>query len=138
MSARDIYHDTVKVALIKDGWMVTDDPFSLKAGKRDLQVDLGAEKLLIAERLNKKIAVEVKSFISPSPIRDFELALGQYLLYASILKQQYPRRILYLAVRDEIFFTFFQEEVVKIALQAQPINILVFDALQQEVVQWIP
>ena len=72
MAAKDIYHDVVQKALTKNGWMITDEPFSLQAGKRDLYVDLGAEKLLIAERANRKIAVEVKSFISPSPVRDFE------------------------------------------------------------------
>ena len=76
MPAKDLYHDTVKTALIKDGWTITDDPLSIEVGGRDLFVDFGAEKLLIAQRRNQKIAVEVKSFISPSPISDFEQALG--------------------------------------------------------------
>lgn len=100
--------------------MITDDPFSLQAGKRDPYIDLGAEKLLIAERANRKIAVEVKSFISPSPVRDFEQAIGQYLLYFNLPAEQYLKRILYLAIRDEVYLTFFQEELVQIALKAQP------------------
>ena len=135
--AKDLYHDAVKTALIKDGWIITDEPFSLKAGKRDLFVDLGAEKLLIAERANKQIAVEVKSFISPSLVRDFEQALGQYLLYFSLLARQYPQRVLYLAVRDEVYFSFFQEEVVQIAIQAQPLNIVIFDPIEEEILEWI-
>ena len=75
---------------------------------------------MIAERANRKIAVEVKSFISPSPVRDFEQAIGQYLLYFNLLAEQYPKRILYLAIRDEVYLTFFQEELVQIALKAQP------------------
>ena len=138
MAAKDIYHDTVRTALVKDGWMITDEPFSLQAGKRDLYVDLGAEKLLIAERANQKIAVEVKSFISPSPVRDFEQALGQYLLYFNLLARQHPRRILYLAIRDEVYFTFFQEEIVQIAMDTQPMNILVFNSIEEEIVKWIP
>ena len=27
--AKDIYHDTVRTALEKDGWTITDDPFNL-------------------------------------------------------------------------------------------------------------
>ena len=50
MSAKDLYHDTVKTALIKDGWTITDDPLSLQIGGRNLFVYLGAEKLLIADR----------------------------------------------------------------------------------------
>jgi hypothetical protein len=30
MPARDIYHDTVKNALLKDSWTITDDPLHLK------------------------------------------------------------------------------------------------------------
>ncbi|WP_308189114.1 element excision factor XisH family protein [Nostoc mirabile] len=36
---RDRYHENVKNALIKDGWTITDDPFHLKWGKRDMYVD---------------------------------------------------------------------------------------------------
>ena len=68
MPAKDIYHDTVKNALIKDGWTITDDPLSLKVGKKDIFIDLAANKLLVAEKKDKKIAVEVKSFIGTSEI----------------------------------------------------------------------
>ncbi|MFM6816695.1 MAG: element excision factor XisH family protein, partial [Dolichospermum sp.] len=30
MSRRDIYHNTVKIALQKDGWTITHDPFPLQ------------------------------------------------------------------------------------------------------------
>lgn len=98
MPTKDLYHDTVKAALIKDGWVITDDPLSLEIGGRDLFIDLGAERLLIADRGSQKIAVEVKSFISPSPVRDLENALGQYILYEDIIAQEYPERRLYLAI----------------------------------------
>ncbi|MFM7713751.1 MAG: element excision factor XisH family protein, partial [Microcystis sp.] len=81
MPAKDIFHDCVKHALIKDGWIVTDDPLSLKIGKKDLFIDLGAEKILIAEKENQKIAIEIKSFIGTSEVEDLKNALGQYVLY---------------------------------------------------------
>jgi len=34
MPAKDIYHDIVKEALIKDEWMITDDPLILSIGKK--------------------------------------------------------------------------------------------------------
>ncbi len=37
-----------------------------------------------------KIAVEIKSFISPSPIRDFRTALGQFLNYRIMLEAKEP------------------------------------------------
>ena len=57
MPAKDIYHDTVKNALIKDGWTITNDPLSLKIGKKDIYIDLAAEKLLVAEKKGQKIVI---------------------------------------------------------------------------------
>lgn len=48
--AKDIYHDIVRSALEKDGWTITQDPLRITIGARGVYVDLGAEKLLIAER----------------------------------------------------------------------------------------
>ena len=64
MPAKDIYHDNIKNALIKDGWTITHDPYVVQYGSKDLFIDLGAKKLIAATQGNLKIAVEVKSFIS--------------------------------------------------------------------------
>jgi hypothetical protein len=79
MSARDIYHNSVKNALVKDGWKITHDPLILKWGLKDLYVDLGAEQLVAAEKAGQKIAVEIKSFVSPSEVEDLKNALGQFV-----------------------------------------------------------
>ncbi len=90
MPAKDIYHNSCKQALIKDGWCISHDPYNLKIGKKDLFVDLAGEKLITAEKNTQKIAVEIKSFVSPSEIRDLETALGQYVLYQNILSRIDP------------------------------------------------
>jgi hypothetical protein len=138
MPAKDLYHDTVKTALLKDGWTITDDPFTLSVEDRDLFIDFGAEKLLVAERESQKIAVEVKSFISASPISDLEQALGQYILYEDLLQIQYPERLLYLAIRDTVYESFFQERIVQIVLKRRQLRLLIFDEIQEEIIQWIP
>jgi XisH protein len=137
MPTKDLYHDTVKNALEKDGWTVRDN-LPLKVGKRDLFIDLGAEKLLIAERANQKIAVEVKSFIGASPVSDLEQALGQYLLYEDLMRTQYADRLLYLAVRDTVYESFFQEEIVQIVLESRRLKLLIFDEIEEVIIQWIP
>jgi len=38
MPAKDIYHDTVKNARIKDNWVITNDPLTIEWGKKDLQI----------------------------------------------------------------------------------------------------
>jgi hypothetical protein len=73
--AKDLFHDAVRNALIKDGWQITEDPLFLKIGGVELYIDLGAEKLIAAERKNEKIAAEIKSFINPSSLTDFHLAI---------------------------------------------------------------
>ncbi len=65
MPAKDLYHGVVKTALIKDGWTITHDPYTLSAGFKDAFVDIGAERTLAAERGNERIAVEIKSFQGP-------------------------------------------------------------------------
>jgi hypothetical protein len=98
MPAKDLYHDSVRVALERDGWTITHDPYTLTFGRRDVFVDLGAEKTTAAEKGNRKIAVEVKSFLGPSEVRDLEVAIGRYMLYRSLLTRAERDRVLYLAV----------------------------------------
>lgn len=70
--ARDIFHNLVKEALQKEGWVITHDPFLLHNRKEGgLQTDLGAEKIIAAEKANTRIAVEVKSFVHISILHDF-------------------------------------------------------------------
>ncbi len=137
MAARDIFHQAVKTALTKDQWHITDDPLVLRVGGVDLYVDLGAEKLVAAEKDGQRIAVEVKSFLGPSLVADFHVALGQFLNYRLALEQQDPQRRLYLAVPIETYATFFALPFIQLAVQNHRLALLVYDAEHQEVMQWI-
>ena len=138
MPAKDIYHDTVKNALIKDGWKITDDPLRLKWGLRELFVDLGISKLISAQKANRTIAVEIKSFTNPSPIADLEQGLGQYLIYRAILEETQPECLLYLAIRKTSYGAIFSEPIGELIIKKYQLNLMVFDAKKEEVVQWIP
>lgn len=91
MPAKNIYHDGVKQALIKDGWIITADPYPIKYAEVKLFVVLAGEKNIAAIRDNKQIVIEIKSFLSRSPMRDFETALGQYLIYKALLAIEHPQ-----------------------------------------------
>lgn len=138
MPAKDIYHYNVKQALIKDRWTITHDPLSLKWGVKDMYVDLGAQRLLAAEKAQEKIAVEVKSFTGSSDLNDLEKAIGQYILYNDVLAQVEPERILYLAVPDKIFIDLFQEPIGQLLLNNQRCRLVTFNPKQEEIVRWIP
>jgi XisH protein len=137
MPAKDLFHDCVKVALIRDGWQISHDPYSLKIGKKDLFVDLGAEKLITAEKDSVKIAVEIKSFVSPSEIQDLENALGQYVLYQNVLQKIEPERVLYLAIREAVFHKLFEQEVGQILLENKVLKLLAFNPETEEITKWI-
>ncbi|NES21017.1 MAG: fatty-acid synthase [Symploca sp. SIO3E6] len=135
--AKDIYHDIVKTALEKDGWTITDELFRLTIGSRSDYIDLGAEKLIVAEKADRKIAIEIKSFVSPSPVNDLESALGQYILYRDALQRSQSERTLYLAITNEVYLDFFQEEIAQMVVENQRLKLIIFNPDQMEVVKWI-
>jgi hypothetical protein len=137
MPAKDIYHDQCKNALIADGWTITHDPLSLKIGKKDMFVDIGAEKFLAAEKLGQKVAIEIKSFVGNSEIEDLKNAIGQYVLYQNVLELTEPDRKLYLGVREPVFNELFEEPIGKLLLDKGIVNLLVFNSEREVVVKWI-
>ena len=68
MSAKDFFHNAVRLALEKDGWLITDDPLRFIVDSIEFSLDLGAERLIAAEKEGEKIAVEIKSFLGKSAI----------------------------------------------------------------------
>ncbi|WP_395143409.1 element excision factor XisH family protein [Armatimonas sp.] len=137
MPARDLYHNAVVTALRKDGWTITHDPFRLTVGKRDMYVDLGAERILTAERGSDKIAVEVKTFGGPSPLNELHEAVGQYRVYRAVLKRQYPEYRLLLAIPDNRA-DIFEEPLGEIVLEEEALSLFLFNPESQEIVRWLP
>src|ERR1044071_2712169 len=103
MPRKDVFHDTVKSALVKDGWIITHDPYPIEYNRETLYVDLGAEAPVAAEKAGRKIAVEIKSFLGKSGITDLYQALGQYILYRGLIEVSEPERQLFLAMPTEAF-----------------------------------
>ena len=138
MPARDRYHDQVKNALTKDGWTITDDPLHVKWGKKDMYVDLGAEQLLAAEKGERKIAVEVKSFLGHSEMADLEQAVGKYTIYHEVLSRAEPERVLFLAIDEETYDNLFEEPIGELLLETRQIRLIVFDPQTEAIRLWIP
>ncbi|MEL6472252.1 MAG: XisH family protein [Cyanobacteria bacterium J06623_4] len=137
MSKKDVFHESVRRGLEKDQWHISSDPLELRWEEIRVKIDLAAERLIAADRGEEKIAVEIKSFISPSPISDFHTALGQFLTYRIVLAEKEPARKLYLAVPVEIYNTFFQSRFARVAKEQHQLKIIVYNPVTEELIQWI-
>lgn len=124
MPAKDVFHDVVKYALEEDGWHITDDPLFLRFGGLELYIDLGAERILAAEKGEEKIAVEIKSFIGTSETTEFSTALGQFLKYQMALEEEQPDRILYLAVPLDTYRSFFSLELPRRLVERYQVHLI--------------
>ena len=139
MSAKDIYHDSCVHALQKHGWTITHDPLTISVGKTDLLIDLGAERIVGAERNGERIAVEIKSFVRLSLIQDLKEAVGQFVLYEGALSES-PKntdRTLFLAIRDETYDAVFEEAIGQMLLRHTHLRLIVFDPIEEVIIQWI-
>ena len=134
--ARDLFHQVVKDALTKDGWNITHDPFPVDYGDVQMQIDLGAERLLAATKDAATIAVEIKSFVNPSSISEFHTAVGQYLNYRRALRAQEPSRVLYLAVPSQTYNEFFRLRFIQEGVEEYQIYLLVYDIEERSIVKW--
>ncbi len=106
--------------------------------KRVLEIDIGAEPIIAAQKGFEKIAVEVKSFLKESFIYEFYTVLGQYLVYETFLARQEPDRTLYLAVSDEVYaLRFEQDDDILFICQKYNLKILIFNKLNNNIESWI-
>ncbi|MEH2280871.1 MAG: XisH family protein [Nostoc sp.] len=137
MSARDKFHNVVKSALQKEGWRITHDPLLIRIENiTDMYIDLGAERIIAAEREGQIIAVEVKTFIGTSTISEFHTAVGQFINYRYALEEIDSERVLYLAVPLNTYNDFLNKPFIKSIIQRSQINLIVYDVETEEISRW--
>jgi len=136
MPAKDLFHNTVRTALDKDGWTITDENLYIQVEDVDFYIDLAAERILAAEKTGQKIAVEIKSFLGASDVTEFHLALGQFLNYRSALRLTEPDRTLYLAVPEDVYDEFFRRRFIQRSIEEHQLKLLIFNPEKEEIVRW--
>ncbi|MEI6442059.1 MAG: XisH family protein [Nostocales cyanobacterium ELA583] len=136
MSARDLFHQAVRIALEKQQWLITHDPLELQFEGSKVKIDLGAERLIAAEKGEERIAVEIKSFASNSAVSEFHTALGQFLNYQIMLEDTESQRVLYLAVPEETYVSFFQTRLARIAVERHKVKMIVYNPVKEVIVKW--
>lgn len=137
MPQQDAYHNSVRNALEKDGWMVTHDPLTIRLEDVKFYVDLAAEKTIETDGETGKVAIEIKVFGGLSFLNEFEKAVGQYLIYRQFLNELFPERILFLAVSTGIHEESFSLPSIQAVVAKQEIKLLVFNPETEEIIKWI-
>ena len=115
---------------------VTDDPLTVCYGQDRIAIDLGAEKVLAAERNEQKVAVEIKSFLGESELFDYHAALGQLLNYRLVLEKTDPNRQLYLAAPKQTYNSLFRRDIAKASVELYQVKLIVYDPAEETIVQW--
>jgi hypothetical protein len=136
MPKLDSYHHLVKSALEREGWTITNDPLVYRLESRKTMIDLGAERLIGAERGFEKIAVEIKSFLKASPMTDLQEAVGQYMVYQSFIAELEPERKLILAIPN-VAQGLFEDRLGKRLVQTFKIDVLVYNIQKEMIERWI-
>ena len=102
-----------------------------------MYADLAAERPIAAQKDHRKIVVEIKVFVSPSPMTELERAVGQYGIYRTFLKRISPERELFLAIALDIYQDFFMRPAIQDIVADHQIRLLIFEPEREEVVSWI-
>lgn len=136
MPAKDKYHEHVKEALIKDGWKITHDPYIIETVGVNYQVDLGAEKVIAAQKGTKKIAVEVKSFLRGSVVSDYHVALGQFLNYKISMEDKEKDRILFLALPEKAYYRLIKLPIIMKSITRFEVKLLILDTHKKTISAW--
>lgn len=136
--AKDIYHQAVRSALEKEGWIVTHDPFRIpkKIIGAKLEIDLGLERVIVAEKDTEKIVVEVKSFLKTSLVHEFHSVLGQYLNYEIGLDKINSERALYLAIPKNTFEDLSEMPLFHASIEKFGVKIIVFEPEAEIILKW--
>jgi XisH protein len=122
-------------ALEKAGWTIQPDQFLLRIDRRhrvyiDIEAHHSYEEAIMV--------VEVKCFQSPnSETTDLYAAIGQYLVYQSLLEDQAINALLCLAVPIVAYKDIFQRMGMS-AVTKNQVKMMIVDMEQEIIVQWLP
>lgn len=137
MPKKDAFHETVKTALRKEGWRITNDPlFVPTEGGVNFFIDLGLERIIGAEKDGEHIAIEIKSFDENTPVYSFYEILGQFLIYEMALEEQIKPWKLYIAMSNLGFKKLDEAPIFSKAFEKFYLKFVIFDPVSKSVTEW--
>lgn len=133
MPAIDDCQSQIIRALEKVGWMVSPKPYILRLNRKHrLHIDIEAQN--DDEHI---IVIEVKCFHdSKSETVDLYQAIGQYIIYRNLLKQQNIELDLFLAVPSHAYDGVF-ERMGKSAIIENDVKMIIVDIENEEILEWL-
>jgi XisH protein len=137
MPRKDIFHEVVKSALLFDGWAITDDPlFVPTKGRFNFFIDIGAERIINAQKDEQKVAIEVKSFNDNSPLYSFYEILGQFLVYELALEESDNNWSLFIAISEIGYSKLYESPIFQRAMEKYNLKFIIIDASNKKIVEW--
>lgn len=130
MAQLDKIHDAVKNALIKDSWTITAESFQFNFFELELNGDFEAENKV------DKIFIKIDRFFGSSIISDFENALGQFLLYRTVLSELKPDVKTYLAFSASNYYRFFKNNAIKTFIEAERLSFFAVNLEGEKIIKW--
>ena len=129
MPASDRYHDTVVRCLTRAGWSTINEQYAVVLAEseddfRRLFIDIAAQSQ--AEQI---VLIEVKSLES-SPIRQFMMLVGQYVVYRTALDYIGDTTPLYVAITEADYEIMIEQSLGQGVIRdrlGEPIPFVVFD-----------
>ena len=140
MPAKDRYHDTVVRCLVRAGWSIIREQYAVVVAEdedsfRRLFIDIAAQS-----QTAQIVLIEVKA-LDPSPVRQFMLLLGQYVVYRAALDYIGDTTPLYVAISEADYELVIEQALGQAVIRerlTEPIPFLIFDPIAEEIVKWIP
>ncbi len=137
MPAIDQCHEQVVNALAKAGWDVANKQFGFKTPLNWLFIDIQATRVTNGD-IEQILLVEVKCFADgSSTMPDLYTAIGQYIVYRTMLRELGKSVPLYLAIPTKAYYGVFQRLVPSL-IDELKINVIVVDLSQERIELWRP
>jgi hypothetical protein len=136
MPALDKCHDIVERVLQKAGWQIETTQLALRLRGTSLHVDIRARR--ISEDNDEQIlVVEAKCFSQKrEQLHDLYSSIGQYLVYRNLMHASGMPFPLYLAIPVHAYQGVFQLAGMSTVRETK-INLIVFDMVAEEIVEWV-
>ncbi len=132
MPAKDRYHDSVKSALVKDGWTIDAEQITFITANRQVVIDIQASR-----QEEEIILVEAKGF-ERSPIEQLAIAIGKLQIYRFVLQELQSNIKIWLAVPETAYQGILTEKIGLKMRQQNTIDMVVFSPEREEIIQWMP